>query len=87
MKPTAYDGTTTSDTQVRVNMTAMGEVDTSDLMMIIRRVINISSPAPKLEWVSLTYTTPYVVKKVRKVTEKTNYILGTMIPEYQIQMS
>ena len=35
-KLTAYDGTTTSGTQPRNNMTTMGKVGTSDLMMIIR---------------------------------------------------
>ena len=40
---TAYHGTTTSGTQPRKNMTTMGKIDTSDLMMMIRWVMNISS--------------------------------------------
>ena len=38
---TEYDSTTISDTQPRKNMTTMGKVDTSDLMMIIRWVMDI----------------------------------------------
>ena len=79
MKPTAYDGTTTPGTQPRKKMT-MGQVDTSDLMMIKRRVTNISSWSPKLEWASLTHTTPYIV-----VTERTDYILDTLSTEYTQQ--
>ena len=36
-----YDNTTISDTQPRKNTTTMGKVDTFDLMMIIRWVMNI----------------------------------------------
>ena len=57
---TAYDGTTTSGTQPRRNMSIMGKVDTSDLMMIIRWFINLSSRSPKLEWASLTHTTSHI---------------------------
>ena len=85
MKLTAYDGTTTSDTQPKKIMTIMGEVDTSDLMMIMMWVINISSQSPRLGWASLTHTTPHVVKKQRKVTKRTNYILDTLSPEYTQQ--
>ena len=50
-------------------MTTMGKVDTSYLMTIIRWIINISARSPKLEWTSLTYTTPYIANKIRKVTK------------------
>ena len=43
MKPTTYVGTAPSDTQQRKNMTTMGKVDTSDCMMAIRWIIDISS--------------------------------------------
>ena len=49
MKPTAYDGTTTPGTQPRKNMTTMGKIDTS-VLMIIRWVLNVSSRSPKPEW-------------------------------------
>ena len=38
---TEYASTTISDTQARKNMTTMGKVVASDLMMIIRWVIDI----------------------------------------------
>ena len=41
MKVTAYDGTTTSGTQPRQNITTMGKIDTSDLIMMIRWVMTI----------------------------------------------
>ena len=46
---TAYD---TLDTQPLKNMTTSGKVDTSELMMIIRRVVDISPHSPKLKWAS-----------------------------------
>ena len=70
VKLTAYDGTTTSGTQPPKNMTTMGKVDTSDLTMIMRWVINISSRSPELQWTSLTHTTPLIGKKIRKVIER-----------------
>ena len=67
-------------------MTTMGKVDISDLMMIIRRVVDISSRSPKLKWASSTHTTPHFCeKKIRKVSEKTNYILDTNSTEYTQQ--
>ena len=74
MKATAYDDTTSSGTQPQKILKTMGMVDTSDLMMIIRWIINISSQSPELEWASLTHTNPHVVKKIRKVTKRINYI-------------
>ena len=55
MKPTVNDGTTTSGTQPQKNMTTMGKIDTSDLMMIIRWIINVSYRSPKLEWAGLIH--------------------------------
>ena len=57
---TEYDCTTISDTQPRKNMTTMGKVDTSDLMMIIRWVMNIFFQSPKLEWANSTHATLYM---------------------------
>ena len=62
---TEYDSTTISDTQPRKNMT-MGKVDTSDLMMIIRWVMDIFFQSPKLEWASSTHATLYMQKGNRK---------------------
>ena len=44
---------------LRKNMTTMGKVDTFDLMMIIRWVMNIYSRSQKLAWASLTHAAPY----------------------------
>ena len=63
---TEYGSTTISDTQPRKNMTTMGKVDTSDLMMIIRWIINISFQSPKFEWASSTHATPYIAKRKSK---------------------
>ena len=63
----------------------MENVDTSDLMMIRRWVINISCRLSKHIWISLTHTTLHVAKKMRKVTKKTNYILDTPSTEYDQQ--
>ena len=56
-------------------MTTMGKVDTSDLMMIIRWVMDIFFQSPKLEWASSTQMQPYVCKKE---IERTNPILDTL---------
>ena len=82
MKPTAFDGTTTSATQ-QGNMTTMGKIDISGDDNTI--VANISSRSPKLQWASLTHTTPHIAKKIKKVTESTNYILETLSTEYTQQ--
>ena len=63
---TENGSTTISDTQPRKNMTTIGKVDTSDLMMIIRWIINISFQSPELEWASSTHATPYIDKSNRK---------------------
>ena len=56
MKPTAYDGTATSGTQTRKNMTTMIKFDISELMRIIPWVIkysldqlNLSGPVQHLQ--------------------------------------
>ena len=67
------------------NITAMGKVDTSDFMMAITRVIDISSRLLKFKWAISTFTTPRFAKKLRKVTERTNYILETLWSEYTHQ--
>ena len=77
MKPTPYDGTTTSGIQPRKHMTTMGKCNTSDLMKPFR--------PPKLEWASSTHTTPYIAKKIRKVTGIINYILHTLPTKYTQQ--
>ena len=33
----------------------------------------------------MIYTTPHIAKKIKKVSERTDYILGTLSAEYQIQ--
>ena len=63
---TEYDSTTISDTQPRKNMTTMGKVDTSDLMMIIRWVMDIFFQSHKLEWASSKHATLYMQKGNRK---------------------
>ena len=45
---TEYDVTNISDTRPRKNMITRGKVDTSDLMMIITRAINLSFQLPEL---------------------------------------
>ena len=52
-----------SGTQPRQNMTTMGKVDTSDLIMIITWAIDISFQSHILKMVSWTHTTPYIVMK------------------------
>ena len=42
---------------------------------------DISSQSPKFEWVILKHTIPYIAKKIRKVTERINYILDTLSTE------
>ena len=59
---TEYGSTTISDTQPRNNMTTMGKVDTSDLMMIIQWVTNISFQSPKLEW-PVQHMQPHILQK------------------------
>ena len=41
----------------------------------------ILSRSPKLDWVSLAYITPHITKKIRKVTQRTYYILDTLSTE------
>ena len=89
IKPTAHDGTATSGTKPRKNMTTMGKVDISDLMMmmIIKWVINkYSESRPhKLQRTSSTHTTPHLGKKIRKITKWINYILDILPTEYTQQ--
>ena len=66
------------------NMKIMGEVDTSDLV-IIRWVISISSRSPNLEWASLTHTTSHIAKDIRRVTERINFMLDALSTEYTQQ--
>ena len=47
--------------------------------------MNIFSQSSKFEWASLTHTTPHIVKKIRRVIERTNYILDTLSTEYTPQ--
>ena len=47
-------------------MTTMGKVDTCDLMILIRWVMNIFFQSPKLEWASSTHATLYMQKGNRK---------------------
>ena len=73
VKPTAYDGTTTPGTQPWKNMTIM--VDTSDIdddnYMSYKYIISII-----YIWMSsLIHTAPYIAKKIKNVTKRTNYIL------------
>ena len=68
------------------NVTTMGNIDTSNMVMIIRWVITISSRPPKLEWTSLiTQTTSHIAKKRSKVIERFNEILDTPLKEYTQQ--
>ena len=62
-------------------MTTMGKVDTSDLIMMIRRVMNILFQSPKLEWASSTHATLYM----QKGNWKTNPILDTLATWYTRQ--
>ena len=72
---TKYDVIYISDTRPRKNMITVGKVDTSDLMMIITRAINVSFQSPELKWVSWTHTTPYIL--MTKVIERTSSMLDT----------
>ena len=60
-----------------------GKTDTSNLMVIIRIVTNISSRLPQLKWVSWTYTS-YIAKKA---IERNNHILDILSTEYAQQTS
>ena len=71
-----------NDTTTEINKTTMVKTDSSDLMMIIKWFMNISSRSLKVQWASLTYTTPHIAKKIRNVIERTNYILDTLSIEY-----
>ena len=42
MKPTAYDGATTSDTQPRKNMTTMGKIDSVKRLWFVTWVVRDS---------------------------------------------
>ena len=77
---TEYDAAAISDTQPWQNMATTGKIGSSDLMMIKMNYIYISFRSPKLEWVSWTHTC--IAKKTKKVAERTNYILGTLLTEY-----
>ena len=68
---------TTLDTQPRKYMTALENIDTSDLMLMIRWVTHVSFRSPKHGWVSQRYKTPYIAKKVQKVNQGTNETLDT----------
>ena len=63
---TEFDNTAISDTQPRKNIKTMGKVDTSELMMIIRWVMNIFFQSPKREWASSTHATLNMHKGNRK---------------------
>ena len=65
-------------------MTTMGMVDASDLLMIIRGVMNVSSRSPKVEWASPTHTTPDIAKKISKANKRTN-LFDTLSIEYAQQ--
>ena len=43
----------------------MGKADSSDLMMIIKSAMDISSQSPILKWASWTHTTPYILMKMK----------------------
>ena len=47
--------------------------------------MNRSSRSPKLEWASSTHTTPYIAKKIRKLTERINDFLDTLPTEHTQQ--
>ena len=72
---TEYDVTNISDTWPRKNMITMGKVDTSVLMMIITRAIDICFQSPELKWVNWTHTTPYIL--MIKIIERTSSKLDT----------
>ena len=67
-------------------MTTVGKIDTCDLTMIIKLVIDITYWSPKFDWASVTHASQYIWKKTRKVTEKTNYILDTHSTKYTQQV-
>ena len=78
---TVYNSSITSGTQRLTNMSTMGKVDTSDLVMMIR-FLNISPRSPYLEWASLTHSTPRNANKIANVTATTKYILNIRSTEY-----
>ena len=85
MKSIAYGYTITSGTKPRKFITTMAKIDTSNLIMIITWVTYIASPSHKLEWASLTHDTTHIGRKIKKVPEKTYYILDTLSVEYTQQ--
>ena len=85
MRPTTYGRITTWGTQPWEKCDNNGKGWPSDFMMIILWVINVSSRSPKLEWASLTHTSPHIANEISRVIERTNYILETPSPEYTQQ--
>ena len=63
---TEYDVTNISGTQPRKNMTTMGKVDTSDLMMIITWAIDISFQSPRTEMGQLNTYNPIYCNENKK---------------------
>ena len=43
---------------------------------------DITSRAPKLEWVSWTHTAPYIAKTIKKIIKKPNFSLDTLSTEH-----
>ena len=70
--------------QVVENMTAVGYDDISDLMMIIRWVMNISSWSPELECQFNTQHPTYCDEN-KEGNRENNYILDTFSTEYTQQ--
>ena len=58
-----------------------GKVDTSYLITVMIWVTNITY----FEWVSWTHIIPYIAKKIKKVIEKTNYIVDILPTKYTQQ--
>ena len=67
------------------NMKATGKIYASDMRMITRWVMNISSGLPDLEWASLTHTAQHIAKKIGQLTERNNYISRQNIPNTHLR--
>ena len=60
MKSTEYDGTATWATQPQKDMSTLGKINTSDLIMVKELVMYISSRQPILKWASFKKKQQYL---------------------------
>ena len=78
--PLSSCGINISDTRSRKNITA-GNVDPSDLIMIMKWVTNTSSRSPNDERISWAHATSCTAKNIIKETARNEYNLDTLTTE------